>query len=59
MDARTFYETVKLMRQNQIGFFKSAKGTAERTQYYNESKRLEQLVDAEITRVETIMQRNK
>ena len=55
MDARQFYETVKLMRENQIGFFKSAKGTAERNAYYQESKRIEKLIDDEIARVESIM----
>lgn len=43
------------MRAAQIGFFKSQKGSQERKGFYKQSKDLEAAVDAEIQRVNNIL----
>lgn len=43
------------MRAAQIGFFKSQKGSLERQGFYKQSKDLEAAVDAEIQRVNNIL----
>ncbi len=43
------------MRAAQIGFFKSPKGSQERRGFYKQSKDLEAAVDAEIQRVNNIL----
>ena len=55
MNARAFFDLVANMRAAQIGFFKSPKGSQERQGYYKQSKDLEAAVDAEIQRVNNIL----
>lgn len=43
------------MRTAQIGFFKIPKGSQERQGFYKQSKDLEEAVDAEIQRVNNIL----
>lgn len=50
MDAKTFFEKVKRMREAQKDYFKTRS-----TRYLNESKRLEKEIDDEIKRVDTII----
>lgn len=51
MDAREFYETTKAMRAAQKEFFKTRESSA-----LKEAKRLERVIDDEISRVELIEQ---
>lgn len=55
MNARAFFDLVANMRAAQIGFFKSQKGSQERKGFYKQSKDLEAAVDAEIQRVNNIL----
>lgn len=55
MNARAFFDLVENMRAAQIGFFKSQKGSQERQGFYKQSKDLEAAVDAEIQRVNNIL----
>lgn len=55
MNARTFFDLVANKRAAQIGFFKSPKGSQERQGFYKQSKDLEAAVDAEIQRVNNIL----
>lgn len=56
MNARAFFDLVANMRAAQIGFFKSPKGSQERQGFfYKQSKDLEAAVDAEIQRVNNII----
>lgn len=50
MDAKTFFEKVKRMREAKKDYFKTRS-----TRYLNESKRLEKEIDDEIKRVDTII----
>ncbi len=50
MDARTFFNTVSEMREQQDKFFRTKSNAALR-----ESRRLERIVDAEIARVKSII----
>ncbi|MBR0291027.1 MAG: hypothetical protein IJQ79_02720 [Bacteroidales bacterium] len=49
MDARTFFNIVAEMREQQDKFFKTRSQAA-----FRESRRLERIVDAEIARVKSI-----
>lgn len=50
MDARTFFNAVSEMREQQDKFFKTRSQAA-----FRESRRLEKIVDAEIARVKSII----
>lgn len=55
MNPREFFDKVAAMRAAQISFFSTSKGDAARSQYYDESKRLEAEIDKEIARVKSIL----
>lgn len=55
MTTKEFFDKVVAMRAAQKGFFSTAKGDPAHGKYYVESKRLEAEIDAEIQRVNNII----
>lgn len=53
MDAKTFYDTVRAMRQAQKRYFKTKDNIV-----LQEARRLESIIDKEIKRVDEITQSN-
>ncbi len=55
MKPKEFFDKVAAMRAAQKGFFSTVKGDPAHGKYYAESKRLEAEIDAEIARVNNII----
>ena len=55
MTSRQFFDKVVAMRAAQKGFFSTAKGDPAHGRYYTKSKQLEAEIDAEIQRVNNIL----
>ena len=55
MTPREFFDKVAAMRAAQKGFFSTVKGDPAHGKYYAESKKLEAEIDAEIQRVNNII----
>ena len=55
MNAKEFFDKVAAMRAAQKGFFSTPRGDSAHGKYYAESKRLEAEIDAEIQKVNNIL----